>query len=390
MTNTTLAAYVAERLKSGAKADDIKQHLLLVGWSEEEAGEALVRGLIDSGTPAPERIQGTGRLASTVEVVLSAFSFILLGGVASALIVLYYQIINHYHPDALVGGYGYSDVSTSAIHYATAALIVGFPLYFASLKMWFKRYRDDEAKEESKLTKWITYIVLLVAAVTIVGDLITAIFYFLQGELSVRFVLKALTILVVFGLVFGFYYFERKKIQYKQDVPRRTFYLFGYAVGALAFIGIVVGFFASGSPATERMRGLDTTRAQDLSSLASCLQSYGYDKKMLPPSLDALIENSQYAYCSGKTDPETGAPYEYRILAASEKVGAVTQGRFELCANFSLEATKDTIARDPYGAINDKWSLHPAGRSCDTETVTLDRDEKTVMVPASPAAAPIR
>ena len=122
MENTTLTTFVAKKLREGTKADELKQQLLLVGWSEEEALQAVALGLMESGVPSPERIiGGQGRLASTVEVILNLFSFILLGGVATALMVLYYQIINHYFPDALAGGYGYSDVSSSTIHYAIAA-----------------------------------------------------------------------------------------------------------------------------------------------------------------------------------------------------------------------------------------------------------------------------
>ncbi len=392
MDNQTLAKYVAERLGAGVRAEELRQHLIMVGWSEEDAGAAIVKGLIDSGVPAPSRVQtGGGRLASTVEVILSVFSFILLGGVASALLVLLYQIVNRYFPDPLALGYGYSGVSTSAIHYSIAALIVGYPIYVFAVKSWFKRYREDEAKVESKLTKWLTYIVLLVAAVTIVGDLVTTLFYFLQGELSARFVLKALSVLAVFGSIFGFYFLERRRVQYRADIPKRTFDAFMYVFSAFVLVSIAIGFAAGGSPGTERKRGFDSTRSSDLSSLSSCIESYSYDKKTLPASLETLAESTQYSYCSGKTDPETGAPYEYRVVTPSVKTGNVTEGRYELCATFSLMADQSTVARDAYSSYNstNKWYLHEAGRSCDTGTVTLDRGD-TVFLPASPVAAPIK
>jgi hypothetical protein len=377
MENIKLSEYIAEKLRAGVRTEDIKQQLILVGWSEDEANESLVKGLITSGIPAPLNMQkGGGRLASTVEVVLNLFSFILLGGVASALIVLFYQIINHYFPDSLQIGYSYYDTSSSSIHYAIAALIIGFPLYVVTVKMWFRRYREDEAKIESKLTKWITYLVLLAAAVTIVGDLVVALFYFLQGEITARFFLKALVILVVFGFIFGFYYLERRKIQYKINISRNTFNIFGYAVGLLVLLGIILGFIAGGSPTTERKRGFDETRSQNLSALASCISGYGYNTKALPATLSALYEDSQYSYCSMSSDPETGTPYTYRIITPSEKLGEVTQGKFELCANFSLEATKESIARNEYTSVNDKWSLHGVGESCDTETVVLNRNDQ--------------
>lgn len=374
MNTLNLTTYVATELKSGRSAEEIKQNLLLVGWSEEDAGEALVAGLVESGIPAPDRVSGgRGRLASTVEVILSLFSFILLGVTVSALAVLYYQVINHYFPDPLMVGYGYSDASAGAINYSIAALIIAFPLYVATMRLWFRRYREDEAKIESKLTKWLTYLVLLIAAITIVGDLVTAVFYFLQGEITARFSLKALTILLISGTVFGFYYLERRKVQYKNDVPRKTFKMFGWSVLVLVCIAMIFGVLTTGSPSTQRMRGLDNTRAEHLNTIASCISSYAAQHKALPASLDTLNLTTEYAYCANLRDPETGAPYTYNIITKEEQK-KVNEGTFELCANFALETTDKTLARDSYsyGTAN-KWAIHPAGESCDVETVTLDR-----------------
>ena len=373
MNTSNLTTYVVAELKSGKSAEEIKQNLLLVGWSEEDAGSALVAGLVESGIPAPDRVlSGRGRLASTVEVILSLFSFILLGITTSALAVLYYQVINNYFPDPLTAGYGYSDASASAINYSIAALFIAFPIYVTTMRLWFRRYREDEAKIESKLTKWLTYLVLLVAAITIVGDLVTAVFYFLQGEITARFTLKALTILVTSGVIFGFYYLERKKVQYKNDIPRKTFQTFGWVVSILVLIAILLGFMTTGSPSTQRMRGLDATRAEHLSTLAGCISSYAAERKALPASLDTLMLTTEYAYCANLKDPETGTPYTYRIIIPKEQK-EVKEGTFELCANFALETTEKTIARNSYSSGTNKWAIHGVGESCDTETVTLDR-----------------
>ena len=374
MNTSNLATYVATQLRAGKSAEEIKQNLLLVGWSEEDAGSALVAGLVESGIPAPDRVlSGKGRLASTVEVILSLFSFILLGITVSALAVLYYQVINHYFPDPLTMGYGYASSSASAINYAIAALVIAFPIYAITMRLWFRRYREDEAKIESKLTKWLTYLVLLIAAVTIVGDLVTAVFYFLQGELTARFSLKAFTILVVSGIVFGFYYLERRKVQYKNDVSRSTFQIFGWVVLVLILIAIILGFTTTGAPSTQRMRGLDNTRAENLSTLAGCISNYAANHKALPVSLDELERSTDYAYCANLKDPETGESYDYRIITPEEQK-KVNEGTFELCADFALETTEKTMARDPYSYGMNKWAIHPAGKSCDIETVTLDRN----------------
>lgn len=399
MTNETTnaaARYAEERLRAGRSPEEIKQHLMLVGWPEEDAAQAVIDALVAQGAPRPghTRVAGKGRLASTVEVVLNFFSFILLATVATALGVLYYQIINKFFPDPLALRHYYGGgVSTDAIHYSIATLIIAFPIYAAAVFLWFKRFREDEEKVESKLTKWLTYLVLLVAAVTIVGDLIVAVFYFLQGELTPRFLLKALVILAIAGTIFGFYFLERQKIQYKRDIARKTFQFFGWAVAAFVFLGIVLGFAVGGSPVTERNRNFDAQRADDLRSIANCIASYGYDRKQLPVFLDELSKSTQYAYCAMRTaDPETGVPYEYRMVTPRREDGPVVVGEFELCAVFALASPGDAM-RTGYDSFVDKWSDHSAGRACDTEVVTLERrdavspDDDPAPVPVPPVKA---
>ncbi len=383
MDTSKLGEYVVSRLRSGAGKSEVKEELVTVGWTEDEAEIAFRAGIVALGAPVP--VEGNrpalSKRASAVDVVINLFSFILLGIVASALGTLYFQIVNASFPDPLnTGWYGAAEYS-SAIHYATAALLIGFPLYYFSLRLWFRKFREDEGRAESKLSKWLTYFVLLITAVTIVGDLITTVFTLLQGEITVRFFLKALTIFGIAGAVFGFYYLERKKIQYQVNIPRQTFQYFGRGVTAIIILGIGLGFFVGGSPTTERNRSFDETRANHLSNLAHCIEQYASNLGALPVSLVDLRQSSQYSYCvSYLSDPETGLVYEYRIVTPKRLQGSGYVGDFELCATFALprEAANPATGYDPSSI----WQEHGAGRSCDTVSAQL-------MVPANQTTQPV-
>ncbi|MGB4942768.1 MAG: DUF5671 domain-containing protein, partial [Candidatus Moraniibacteriota bacterium] len=251
METEKLSQYVADRIRSGVGKDEVKSELVTIGWTEDEAEAAFRFGVIALGAPVPSEGNRptTSKQASTVDVVINFFSFILLGIVATALGTLYFQIINVSFPDALDTTIWYSySAATSAIHYSIAALLIGFPLYYFALRLWFRKFREDEGRTESKLSKWLTYLVLLVAAVTVVGDLIATVYTLLQGEITVRFFLKALTIFGIAGAIFGFYYLERRRIQYHADIPRRTFQLIGRGVTGVVLIGVIIGFWLGGSP----------------------------------------------------------------------------------------------------------------------------------------------
>lgn len=376
----SIVTFVLERIRLGAKKDEIKEQVLAVGWSEDEFDFAYTQALKDFGIPIPEESSRASfsKKATTLEVVLNLFSFILLGIVAIALGTLYFEIIDKYFPDIVAdntSSYAYqsrSQVSTSAIHYAMASLIIAFPLFFFVMKMWFRKFRKDEGKIESQLTKWVTYLVLLVASIIIVGDLITVLFTFLQGEMSVRFFLKSLILLVISGIIFGFYFFERKMVQYKYDVPQRTFSLFSSSVLGLIIVAIIMGFFATGSPKMERMRTLDNQRSADLSSLSSCISNYTLQYKRFPEDLLTLQEASSFTYCSSSIkDPETGELYEYFIK--EEPASDEGDGTYELCASFSL-ASDDVLMGSNYRYnTSELWYTHGSGRTCFSQRVPFER-----------------
>lgn len=371
----TVAAYVEGRIRAGLSRAEIREELLAVGWSEEEADAAYRDGLIALGIPLPGEGNrpALARKSSAVDVVINFFSFIVLGIVATALGTLYFQVINKSFPDPLAEMAGRGDwASTRSIHYAIASLLIGFPLYYAAMRIWFRKYREDEGRTESRLSKWLTYIVLLIAAVTIVGDLIAVLFKLLQGETSARFLLKALVILVIAGVIFGFYYLERKKIQYRRNIPQSVFRNFGWAVTGMVALGILLGFFAAGSPDTARKQAFDLQRARNLSELSRCIEQYGRDLGQLPASLNQLRNSGRYAYCANSMrDPETTGEYEYRIVTPMREEGAARVAEFELCAVFSLEAKGVPVRTGDYYSVNEIWRQHGAGRSCDTVSVQL-------------------
>ncbi len=385
MEKTPLADYVEGRLTAGVSKATIKGELLAVGWSEEEADAAYRDGLIAHGVPLPDEGNRPSltRKSSTVDIVINFFSFILLGIVATALGTLWFQIVNRGFPDPLAAMSGDGEWGTTrAIHHSIASLVIAFPLYFAAMRLWFRKFREDPGRTESLLSRWLTYLVLLVAAVTIVGDLITVLFKLLQGEVTARFLLKALTVLVIAGLIFGFYTLERRKIQYRKDIPRTLFQTFGWGVAGLVVLGIAIGFLSAGSPETARKRAFDMERAQHLAALSGCIQRYAENLGLLPSSLDVLRKSATYTHCANSMqDPETSAYYAYRIVTPSRIQGPARVGEFELCATFALASSAHDGQEGFPGGPSAIWNEHGAGLSCDTVTVQL-------VGKAAPAASP--
>lgn len=150
--------------------------------------------------------------ASPRDVFLHLLAIIALYVSAGSFIALLFQYINILIPDALdqSGHYGLM-ASYQTIRWSIASLLIVFPSYiFVS---WYvnKEYAATPEKRMFRIRKWLVYFTLFIAALIIIGDLVTLIFNLLGGELTARFLLKIFTVLFVAGSVFGYYFWDLKR-----------------------------------------------------------------------------------------------------------------------------------------------------------------------------------
>jgi amino acid transporter len=211
---------------------------------------------------------------------------------------------------------------------------------------------------------------LFAAAIVIIGDLVSLVFRFLNGDLTIQFVLKVLTVFLIAASVFTYYLWNiRKNIPATKD-PRMRWFI--RTVVAIAGFFIVFSFFAVGSPFSQRLTRFDERRVSNLQVIQSEIIYYWQAKEVLPQSLDQLRDSIRGFI--PPIDPETGGSYQYRIMGPLE---------FELCADFKTSNKQDTEAGKapvpaiprghnyPYPFPEDNW-LHDAVRTCFTRTIDPD------------------
>jgi hypothetical protein len=120
----------------------------------------------------------------------------------------------------------------------------------------------------------------------------------------------------------------------------------GVAMVVVIGAAVAAGVRMMGSPGEARERRMDARRVDDLRVIAGSVETYRTRRGDLPASIEAL--ETGLAVTIGHVDPETGAPYEYRVLAPD---------RYELCAVFATALAPEA----PYA--DQSW-IHGAGRAC--------------------------
>jgi len=99
-------------------------------------------------------------------------------------------------------------------------------------------------------------------------------------------------------------------------------------VGAVVALILITGFSIVGSPVSQRLVSLDTTRISDFSAIKSAIIKYYNYNKLLPANLDEIVKDKTLSYEALQLkDPETGIYYKYEI---------VTPTNYKLCTTFSV------------------------------------------------------
>jgi len=138
------------------------------------------------------------------DVFLHLLGVVTLYGSAISFITLVFQLINTWFPDPLAYDYGTSE----SIRWSASMLIVMFPVYL--LVMWHinREQKANPTLREIRVHKWLGYLTLFLSAITIIIDVVTLVYNLLGGELTARFVLKVLTVLVVAAIIFYYYFMD--------------------------------------------------------------------------------------------------------------------------------------------------------------------------------------
>jgi len=215
------------------------------------------------------------------DLFLHLLAIVTLYWSAVSFVTLLWQNINYYLPDVL-NNYYYQGIN-SIVRFAVSSLIIVFPV-FIFISWWLNKiYSKEYAVRESKIRKWLIYLTLFIASLVIIGDLIGTLNMLLGGEITIRFILKALSVFLVAGVVFWYYLDDVRK-----DSPTKLAKPFAWITGAAVLIVVVSAFFIVGTPNSARLVAFDQQKMSDLQSIQSQIVTYWQGKEKLPATLSDL------------------------------------------------------------------------------------------------------
>lgn len=257
-----------------------------------------------------------------------------------ALITLLFGIITTQYPDPARLPWEYES-ATASIRYAIAILVIFFPTYLFLTRL-VNNIRRHEHGVYLTLTKWLIYLSLLVAGAVILGDLVAVIYSFLNGELTVRFVLKALSMFVVIGSAFAYYVLDAKEYWQKHE---KNSLIYGAGTLVVVIVAILMGFMRIETPSEVREIAIDQNQINDLQNIQYQIEAFAQVENRLPESLEETYGELPVPQMDERPD------YTYARTSAST---------FELCAEFAFDSRNGMYSEKSIAPIAEPWMIRNA------------------------------
>src|SRR5262249_55073584 len=157
---------------------------------------------------------------------------------ASALVSLWFRLVEHWFPDTVINPYAGS--FRAMITWQMASILVALPIYLFVMRVLLRELQATPDRIESGVHKWLTYIALLLAVPAVVCSLFLFVYFFMKGELSLRFVLKCAIVLAICGSIFCYY------LDFPQARARHGIFAGAGVAGAVA--AVACGILVAGTP----------------------------------------------------------------------------------------------------------------------------------------------
>lgn len=275
--------------------------------------------------------------------------------------MIIFQIIHKKIFDVLSLNQGY--YSSETMKFAISAIIITAPIYFVTMWLINKNLYDGKLGKDSGVRKWLTYFVLFVSSVVVIGWLIGTIQSYLGGELTTKFILKSLTALFISLVVFSYYFYDIKREQVV-DAKNRIIkiYFFGSLIVILAVL--VCGFVYSDSPQITRNKNQDIILINAFDTIDNAINAYYNQTKKLPVNLDELVNKSGFLAEKDIINKATNKKIEYKVKGTN---------KYEICGDF--KANNKNLIDQNNEWLDNRWP-HDIGHQCLPREVVSSVDSK--------------
>ncbi len=205
-----LSRFVGHARDKGMDHATIRQLLLSAGWKDKEIAEVFCVRDLELPIPKPPRVDQPRASAALRKGSIwprrarDAFLHLLAFGAlytwVTSVIALFFIYLDFAFPDpAWQTRFAQLQETLSIIRLQLSIVIVAFPIFLVMWHYLLREIQRDPEKAKGGIRRWLMYLSIFVGSLTLVGDAITLIYFVLEGQMTIRVLLKAAVLFLIAG-----------------------------------------------------------------------------------------------------------------------------------------------------------------------------------------------
>ena len=206
--NEQISGFLKAGLEQGLPRERLKEVLHEAGWPQDQVRRAL-GGFADVAFPIPVPRPAPYLSAREAFVYLVLFGTLYTSAVSLGSLI--FAFIHQAFPDPSLDPAVALEAAREEIRWSISFLVATFPVFAFVFWTNDRAVRKDPGRRLSRVRQSLTYLSLFLGAATLIGVVTSIVYNLLGGELTVRFVLKVVTVGTITGLLFGYFLRDVRK-----------------------------------------------------------------------------------------------------------------------------------------------------------------------------------
>jgi len=196
-----LEDFIRHASTRGMDPGTIRTILHAAGWRDSDVARGLVGQTLDLPIPRPRRAAGAW------DVFRNLLTFGLLFATLIHLVILGFGLLDRQFADPANFQSWNADPeeNLSGLRFSLATVVVTFPLFLVFSWLGVKEGARRPESLQTPVRRLFLWLTLLVAAVSILGNLIALLFFYFEGQLQLLTLLKMGLLLLLALSVFTYY-----------------------------------------------------------------------------------------------------------------------------------------------------------------------------------------
>lgn len=209
--NERLDAFIAHAQEKGMELTMLRQVLLSAGWKDKEIVDAICARELEMPIPKPTgdmTVRAQSKSRSSVprkarDAFLHLLTYAALYASTSSVILLLFTYLDFAFPDpAWRTSYNQLQMLLSVMRVQLAVIVVAFPVFLFAWTYLLREVQRNPHTGKGLLRRWLGNLSLCVGVILLATNAMTLVYFLLEGQLTIRFILKtAVLFLIAGGLV---------------------------------------------------------------------------------------------------------------------------------------------------------------------------------------------